>query len=260
MKNITVTLMVEFLKMRKSKIFPVTIIIFMIIPMMMALMMFVARNPEIAGKLGMIGMKAKMFGENDWPGYFALLNQALASVGLLGFGFVSSWVFAREHSDRTMKDLLALPVARSYIVLAKIIIIFLWCLLLTLIIYIVSISMGLFMNLPAWSTPLFSQFSCRLFITAMLTFLLCTPVTFLSGYSQGIIAPLGFVLLTMIMAQFIGLVGLGPYFPWAIPGLYAVNGQTAGMQLHGSSYIILFVTFAIGYWATLRWWQKADHH
>jgi ABC-type transport system involved in multi-copper enzyme maturation permease subunit len=260
MKNITEAFIVEFLKTRKSKILLITIIIFIFIPLMIALMIFIARNPEIARKLGLIGMKAKMFGENDWKGYFSLLNQSLASVGLLGFGFVSSWIFGREHSDRTIKDLLALPISRSYIVLAKIIIIFLWNILLTLILYIVSISMGMIMNLPAWSTELFLQFSINFFMTALLTFLLSTPISFLAGYSRGIIAPLGFVFLTMITAQFIGLIGLGPYFPWAIPGLFSVANDAAGMQLHLSSYIILILTFAIGYWATLRWWQYADHH
>jgi ABC-type transport system involved in multi-copper enzyme maturation permease subunit len=260
MKNIPAVIYVEYLKIRKSKILLITIIIFIIIPLMLGLMMFVARNPEIAGKLGMIGTKAKMFGENDWGGYLALLSQAMASVGLIGFGFVTSWVFGREHTDRTMKDLLALPVRRSSIVSAKIVIVFLWCILLALILYVTGISLGLIMNLPGWSAESFWNFSRGYFITSLLTLLLCTPVSYLAGYSLGIIAPLGFVILTMIMAQFIGLIGLGPYFPWAIPGLFSVAKDSPGLQLNFASYLILVLTFILGYAATLRWWQHSDHH
>jgi ABC-2 type transport system permease protein len=260
MNNITAAFCVEFIKTHKSKILLTTILIFTIIPLMMGLIIFVARNPEIAGKLGMIGMKAKMFGENDWPGYFAILNQTMGSVGLIGFGFVTSWVFGREHIDRTMKDILALPVRRSSIVFAKIIIVFIWCILLALVLYSVGIISGLIMHLPGWTADNFWHFSNRFFMTSLLTLLLCSPVSYLAGYSRGIIAPLGFVILTMIMAQFIGLIGLGPYFPWAIPGLFSVAKDTQGMQLHITSYVILALTFATGYWATLHWWLHADHH
>jgi ABC-type transport system involved in multi-copper enzyme maturation permease subunit len=260
MKNVHAVIYVEYMKIRKSKILLATIIIFIFIPLMMGLMMFVVRNPEIAGKLGMIGTKAKLFGENDWKGYFALLSQVMASVGLIGYGFVTSWVFGREHIDRTMKDLLALPVNRSYIVYAKTVIVFLWCLLLALILYVVGISLGLIMNLPGWYAVTFWNFSIGYFTASILTLLLCSPVSYFAGYSQGIIAPLGFVLLTMILAQFTGLIGLGPYFPWAIPGLFSVANDATGLQLHIVSYIILILTFIVGYWATVRWWQRADHH
>jgi ABC-type transport system involved in multi-copper enzyme maturation permease subunit len=260
MKNTSEALYIEFLKIRKSKILLVTVLIFTFIPLMMGLMLFVSRNPEVAGKLGMIGTKAKMFGENDWPGYYSLLNQMMASVGLIGFGFVTSWVFGREHIDRTIKDLLALPVKRSSIVFAKFIIAFLWCMLLAMILYVISMLFGFIMHLPGWSAVSFVNFSLCFLITSLLTLLLCSPVSFLAGYSLGIIAPLGFVILTMIMAQFTGLIGLGPYFPWAIPGLFSVANDARGLQLHTASYVILILTFVTGYWATVRWWQSADHH
>ena len=159
-----------------------------------------------------------------------------------------------------MKDILALPVRRSSIVFAKIIIVFIWCILLALVLYSVGIISGLIMHLPGWTADNFWHFSNRFFMTSLLTLLLCSPVSYLAGYSRGIIAPLGFVILTMIMAQFIGLIGLGPYFPWAIPGLFSVAKDTQGMQLHITSYVILALTFATGYWATLHWWLHADHH
>lgn len=260
MKNLASVIYVEFLKARKSKILIVTTILFMIVPSMMGLMMFVARNPELAGKLGMIGTKAKLFGENDWTGYFALLSQVLASIGLIGFGFVTSWVFGREHTDRTMKDLLALPVTRPTIVMAKFVIVFIWCILLALIMYSVAIFFGFIIHLPGWSALLFSNFSYCFLMTTLLTILLCSPISYLAGVGTGIVAPLGFVLVTMIMAQFVGLIGLGPYFPWAIPGLFSVSNDTPGLQIRPESYIILALTFVAGYWATVRWWKYADHH
>ncbi|MHC1774937.1 MAG: ABC transporter permease [Lentimicrobium sp.] len=259
MKNLAAALSVELIKTRKSKILPATLLVFAFIPLMMGLMMFVARNPEIAAKLGMIGTKAKLFGENDWTGYFALLSQMIASIGLIGSGFVTAWVFSREYSDRTLKDILALPVPRSSIASAKLVVVMGWFLLLALILYGVGVILGLLMHLPGWSEQLFVQFTGRYLATSLLTLLLSSPVAFLSGYSRGIVAPLGFVILTMIAAQFAGLIGFGPYFPWAIPGLFSVAVDAPGFRVQAASYIILCLTFVFCWWATLQWWNHADH-
>jgi ABC-2 type transport system permease protein len=260
MKDIKATLITERIKLRRSRIFMITIIIFIIIPLMMGLMMFVAKNPEMSAKLGMVGTKATLFGRNDWSGFLGLLIQSIATIGYIGFGFVTSWIFGREFSDRTLKDILALPVSRSSIVISKFIIIFFWCALLTLILYSVGLFIGMIIDISGWSTQVFSQFTEKFFITSFLTFLLCTPVAFFASYGKGIIAPLGFLILTLVMAQFIGLVGLGPYFPWAIPGVYTAPAGTEGMQLVMSSYIILICTCVCGFFGTISWWRYADHH
>lgn len=260
MTDIKATFITECIKLRRSRIFWITLIIFIIIPLMMGLMMFVAKNPEMAAKLGMVGTKATLFGRNDWSGFLGLLIQALPSIGYIGFGFVTSWIFGREFSDRTLKDILALPVSRSSIVTSKFIVILFWCALLTLILYSVGLLIGWAINISGWSTEVFSRFTKKFFITSFLTLLLCTPVAFFASFGRGIIAPIGFLILSLVMAQFIGLVGFGPYFPWAIPGVYTAPAGTEGMQLVLSSYIILVLTCVFGYYGTISWWRYADHH
>jgi ABC-2 type transport system permease protein len=258
MKNIVATFVTECMKLRRSGIFWITIVIFIIIPLMMGLMMYVAQHPEIIAKLGLIGTKSTLFEKNDWSGYLGLLAQSMASIGYIGFGFVTSWVFGREYSDHTLKDILALPVTRSSIVISKFFVIALWCTLLTLILYAVGFFIGQFVGISGWSIQVFSQFTVKFFITSFLTLMLCTPVAFFASYGRGVIAPLGFVILSLVMAQFMGLVGLGPYFPWAIPGVYTAPAGTEGMQLVLSSYIILVVTTVSGFAGTTTWWRLAD--
>ena len=95
-------------------------------------------------------------------------------------------------------------------------------------------------------------------ITSLLTILLCPPVAFLAGYSRGYLLPVGFVVLTLLVANFTGLVGLGPYFPWAIPGLFTAPAGAEGMHLGYSSYIILILTSLTGFIGTILWWRYAD--
>ncbi|HLO58419.1 MAG TPA: ABC transporter permease [Bacteroidales bacterium] len=252
-------LRVEILKVQKSKILFITVGFFILIPLMMALMMFVSKNPDIAAKLGLFGTKAKMFNENDWTGFGTVIIQSMASVGFIGYGFVTSWVFGREHSDRTFKDMLSLPVSRSLIVYAKMTVAFIWCLMLSAILFLASLLFGLMLDLPGLTNQVAVHFSKMFFMTSVLTLLLNPLIAFLSGYSNGIVAPLGFMIVTLIMANFAGLLGIGPYFPWSIPGLYSVASHDPGLQLHFSSYMILAVTFFIGMAGTLYWWKNADH-
>ena len=93
-----------------------------------------------------------------------------------------------------------------------------------------------------------------------MTILLCAPVAFFACYGRGLIAPLGFDIITLITAQFIADMVLGAYFPWAIPRVFSVSGTTEGMELNNSSFIILFLTFIAGFAATVYRWRYADQH
>ncbi|HER25218.1 MAG TPA: bacitracin ABC transporter permease [Candidatus Atribacteria bacterium] len=262
MKNIFSAIWAESLKIYRSKMLWITILAFAFIPSMIGVLMFVVKNPEFSRKLGMIGTKAAMlrFGSVDWQIYFGLLNQIIAGVGLIGFTFVASWVFGREYSDRTVKDLLALPTPRSSIVLSKFIVVAIWCVLLSFILIAFGLIVGGMIKFPGWSSEIAFHCVHIFIITSLLTILLCTPVAFFASYGRGYLPAIGFAILTLIITQFIGLVGLGPYFPWAIPALYSGTTGVESAQLGVVSYIILFLTSIFGLIGTLAWWHYADQY
>ncbi len=261
MKSIWVTFWAESLKVRKSKVFWLSVVFFLFVSFMMGLIMFVQKHPEIAQKIGMIGTKAAMlrFGEPDWQNYLTLINQGIAGIGLVGYGFITCWIFGYEYSDHTIKDILALPVSRASIVLSKLIVVILWSILLTCIYFAFGLLFGHLAGISGWSGEIFSQFLYKFSMVSLLTILLCTPVAFFASFSGGFLLPIGIIILTMIMANFTGLVGLGPYFPWAIPGLFAAPPGTEEVQLTSISYMILFLTSILGLAGTLAWWRFADH-
>ena len=260
MKGIFSAFWAESLKIRRSKIFLITILVFLIIPAMIGLLIFISKNPEIYSKLGLMGTKASLLGKYDWPAYLGLLTQLIAGIGLMGFGFVTSWVFGREYSDHTVKDLLALPVSRSFIVLSKFIVVVIWCALLAFFLFVFGLIIGGMLHMPGWSSEIAFSGAYKFTITSLLTILLCTPVAFFASYGRGYLLPMGFVIFTFIIANFIGLVGLGPYFPWSIPGIYGSASGIEGTQLGTISYIILYLTGISGLIGTFAWWHFADQN
>ena len=84
-------------------------------PLGIAFLIFVSRNPEISRNLGLISAKADLvaFAGTDWQTYLQMFGLLLAAGGFVLFVLTISWVFGREFADGTLKDMLAVPVPRS---------------------------------------------------------------------------------------------------------------------------------------------------
>jgi len=251
---------VELLKARRSKVPLLTGLAFSMAPLAGGFFMIILRDPELARRMGMISAKAQLVaGSADWPTYLDLLTQALAIGGIIVFGFVASWVFGREYSDRTLKDLLALPTSRSAIVLAKFVVVGLWSASLTLAVYLVGLGIGAAVALPPVAGEVFRQGIITFAITAGMTIILVTPVAFFASAGRGYLPALGFTILTLVAAQIVAATGWGEYFPWAIPALYAGMAGPQYADLGPASYVLLVVTSLGGAVGTLAWWELADH-
>jgi len=254
MRNLAQAVYVELLKARRSKVSLFTVLGFTLLPLVGGFFMIVLKDPGLAQRVGLISAKAHMLaGAADWPTYLELLAQALAVGGLILFGFIGSWVFGREYADRTAKDLLALPTSRAAIVVAKFAVIALWSGVLVLLVLILGFGIGALIGLAQASPPLLLQGAVSIVIAAILTIALVTPVAFFASAGHGYLAPLGFVFLTLLLAQVVAVAGWGEYFPWSIPALFA-QGETLGV----SSYAIVTVTCAVGIAVTIAWWELAD--
>lgn len=81
----------------------------------------------------------------------ALIAQIAAVGGTLVFGMFTIWIFGREFSEHTVKDLLALPTSRTAIMSAKLIIATSWCLALTGYLFTLAPAVGTLLRLPDWS-------------------------------------------------------------------------------------------------------------
>jgi ABC-2 type transport system permease protein len=255
MRNLTQALYVELLKARRSRVSLFSALGFALLPLVGGFFMIVLKDPELAQRVGLISAKARILaGAADWPTYLELLAQAQAVGGLILFGFIGSWVFGREYTDRTAKDLLALPTPRAAIVAAKFGVIALWSAALVILVLLLGFGIGALIGLAQASPPLLLlQGALSIVIAAFLTIALVTPVAFFASAGHGYLAPLGFVFLTLLLAQVVAVAGWGEYFPWSIPALLA-QGEPLGLI----SYVIVAATCVAGIAATWLWWVLAD--
>ena len=115
------------------------------------------------------------------------------------------------------------------------------------------------LNLPGWNMQIITTNIQVYVITALLTILLGTLVSFFALWSRGYLAPLGFLVITLIFAQIIPIVGWGYYFPWSIPAIYCgAAGEELQSGLNGWSYIILILVSFAGYLLSQICWKYRD--
>lgn len=259
MSNLTQAVWVELLKARRSKMPLLTLLGFSLAPLAGGFFMIVLKDPALARRMGMISAKAQItVGAADWSTYLGMLGQAAAIGGFILFSLIGSWVFGREYSDQTIKDLLALPTPRFAIMLAKFILVMAWSAALTAAIYLIGLGVGTAVGLPPAPAGVLWHGTVTLAITAGLTIALVTPIAFCASAGRGYLPAMGAAILAVILAQVVAAAGWGEYFPWSIPALFAGMAGPAYGTIGATSYAIVLLASLAGIVATFVWWERAD--
>jgi ABC-2 type transport system permease protein len=230
----------------------------MFMPLGIAFLLFVAKNPDVSKKLGLISAKANLmaYAATDWPTYLVSYAEMIGAGGIILFILVISWLFGREFTDGTLKDMLAVPVQRSIILLAKFIVGAIWEALLAVLILTGGLMMGVILRLPGASTSAFFHGGVLVAATCCLVIVVVMPFAFFASIGRGFLLPIGIAFLTMIIVNLALIVGRGEYLPWAVPVLYA-QGKS---PLAPVSYWIVVVTGLAGMVATYLWWKYSDQN
>jgi ABC-2 type transport system permease protein len=256
---LTAALWAEALKARRSPMPGLTALALALAPLVGGLFMLILKEPEWARRAGLLATKAQVAaGDADWPTYAGLLAQAVAVGGLLVFGLVAAWVFGREHADRTVADLLALPTPRWAIVAAKFLVIAAWSAALTALVLALGLAVGAAVGLAGWSAGLAAALAGRLAAVGGLTVALACPFALAASAGRGYLLAVGALLLAVVAAQVVAALGWGAFFPWAVPALASgVAGQGAE-AVGAGSYALVLLTGAAGVAGTVAWWRLAD--
>ena len=258
MNNLSNMIWIEGRKAIRSRLPVWTALGALFMPLGIAFLIFVATHPEISKKLGLISAKANLvaYAAIDWAAYLVFVGLFIAAGGFFLFVIILSWVFGREFADGVVKDLLAVPVPRASILLAKFLVSLVWSIGLTTLMFAASLAMGMVIQLPGGTLGVILRGGGSVLITALLTILVVTPFALLASLGRGYLLPMGMAALILMMANLVALTGRGEYFPWAVPGLFA-QGKSA---LPAVSYIIVFLTGLAGIAGTYFWWKYADQN
>lgn len=259
--ELNAALWAETLKARRVRMPLLTLAGFSLAPLVGALFMKILLDPGWAARFGALTTKAQFSAAHgDWPTYFGLLTQALAVGGFILFSLVVTWLFGREYSDHTAKDLLALPTLRAAIVMAKLVVAIFWCAVLALWIYLLGLALGVLLGLPGWTADGWLHATVVYSATAALTTALTLPLAWAASAGRGYLSAIGVTILLVFLAQVLSVLGLGPWFPWAAPALLSGAAGPAAQQLGMGTYLLVVAVVAGGIAGVITWWRNADQN
>jgi hypothetical protein len=253
-------LVTEFAKLRCSKVTWGSLAGLSLAPAAIALFMWIVREPGRAAQLGLLGTKASLTGITaTWPSFFSMLVMIVGVGGLLLLAFIVAYVFGREYTEGTAKNLLALPVGREWFVLAKLVVAAVWWLVLVFAVLLESLAIGWALGLPGFSAALAMHSVANALLAAGIAFLLVPPVAWIATVGRGYMPPLGFAILTLGLGDVFTHTGWAPWFPYSIvPLLIGMVGNPV-QTLPVGSYLVMGLTFVAGIAATIAQLRYADN-
>ena len=192
--------------------------------------------------------------ERTWTAFFDGFLNLAANMGMLINFFIASWVFGREFTDKTNKDLIAKPISRAVVVMSKFTIIFLWGIIFMIFLFALSLAIGLFLGFTGFSAALLYAALKKFVITFLLYIYISAAGAGFASISKGILAPIGILFIIAMASNMLNNTAAAPYFPWTIPQNLFHETSNPGP----ASIIILVFTGIAGIAATFFWWRFAE--
>ncbi len=244
----------ELLKLRRSMITWLSWLAFSIMPLVGGLFMWIVKEPLRASELGLLGKKAQFAGVTaDWPSYLGLLLQTTGIGGMILVSVIAAYVFGREYSDGTAKNLLTVPVGRHWFAVAKLVVILMWFGALTVSLIAEGLVVCWLLGLPGFSADLAVASVGNILLAALVASMLVPVVAWIATLGRGYLAPLGFTIFMVVPANVFAATGWGKWFPWSIVPLFTGVAGPRAETLTPASLVIVALTSAAGIAATI--WQ-----
>ncbi|MBQ2832181.1 ABC transporter permease [Methanobrevibacter sp.] len=231
----------EFLKLKRSNIFILSLIGAITPPLLMFIAIFA-------------------FGEaNSFEALFTNVNMYMSAIfAVLLFSIIISYLFGREYNEHTLKTMLTIPISRGKFLMSKYVMFLAWVLILTAVTSISTAILGFILGLEGFTLKLFIDSFAQLLYANVLLFLTFSPFVFLSLFITNMVpAMVGGAGLTLVNLMVYSQ-SWAPYVPWVCPYLIA-SGEIAEYSAGiGVSYGVILATFLIGLAVSYIYFTKRD--
>lgn len=204
-----------------------------------------AGNEQILAQLGPLA------DETGWALLTGVTAQITAVGSLLAFGIALSWSYGREFTDGTITGLFALPVSRSTIALAKLLIYLGWVILVAVVLTLLILAAGILLGMGPVDGAVVPQLGRQLILT-VLSGLLATPAAWVATLGRGLLAGITTTLMVLIVAQVsaIAAPAIAGWFPLSSPALWALQPE---MVDAGQLALVAIIPLAFGTLTAIAW-------
>jgi ABC-2 type transport system permease protein len=239
----------EFLKLRRSKITWLSFLCYAMLAGMAWFVIWIVKNPGAARSLGLVGQKASFAATGltpDRAGLSAFFAELGIAAGMILLSMIVIYIFGREYAEGTAKNMLGLPIPRWRFAAAKLTVAAVWYALLTAFLLALKPLVAALLGLGPAASGEFAREAGQAYAAAAVVFALQPLVAWIAVASRGYLAPFGYTIATMIVANLMAHTDWARWCPWSIVAvLGGMSGPQEGSVVLGSA-AVLALTFALG--------------
>ena len=248
-------LVVEARKLRRSRVVQVATALQVVLVPLLAFLLV----RSVGTGVGMLAAKGELLVTGEgWDAYLGALAQVTAAGLFVGAGVVVAWIFGREHADRTFGALFALPTSRGDVARAKLVVAVVWIAVVSVGVGAVAAALGVVGGIDAAQPMPPVAGTLRLLVVCSSTMVLATPVAWVASVGRGYLPAIGAIVVVLAVAQVTVFLGAGAWFPFSVPGVFAVADGTTILPPGPAEVVLAALTVAGGAWATVAWWSRAE--
>ncbi|UAC49721.1 ABC transporter permease [Bacillus aquiflavi] len=180
-------------------------------------------------------------------------------IGVPLYGVVTAFLFNREYTEDTLKNLLTIPVPRISFIISKILLLFIWITMLTLVSWGFTLLLGVLGQFEGLSFSLIGESFKQFFTGGFLLFILSMPIIFITLVMKNYVPTIIFTIVITLINIMTANSEHRDLFPWAAAGDIA-NNTLLSTYPPQYSYIAIIFTSIIGFIATIVYLKKIDIH
>ncbi len=240
----------ECTKLKHSKILFIGILSTLIVP-------FFVIITAVINCLMKPGTSISLFSLYDSALMFLMLLSAPIILTILG-----AWIISREYTDGTLKNILVIPISRTFFLIGKLLFLAILALLFMLVSWLEILLLAYFCSFffPVTELTVLSAlfFLIKMLHGGILLFATQTPFLYLTVRTKGFAAPLIAITAVSLINVVLSSSPIAGFYPWAAPYLL-INGRLSGSGCSKAvSIIIILILCLAGIASSLHNFQKKE--
>lgn len=236
----------EFLKIKRSKLFYISLLSGIALPIFMFISAFYIHVLD--------SNRVLLFSS-----YLTNLNMYMNAVlAVFIFCIIVSYLFGREYAEHTLKSILTRPVSRKKYLCGKFLMFLIWILILATVSFITCCICSILGGVQGISLSIAVEYYLRMLLGGFLLFLPMSPFVFIGMIMKNIIPGI----ICGVVAFMINMIAYqrpyAPYCPWISPFIISsgeIYNYSTGLI---TPILILIIVFSIGTILSWLYLAKSD--
>lgn len=240
----------ELLKLKHSKMVLLSVLGVLATPCMM-----------LAGALQMhFEYPEKIFTLADI--YDNSLVYVMLLINFIVYVAITAYLFSREYTENTLKTLLPIPVSRTTFIIGKILILFLWIMLLAFVTWAGILALfsayHVIFGMHSFSLNVAGLWLLKFLLGNILMFFTLSPFAFIAQKTRGLVVPMIASAVVVMSNAALSNQDMGALFPWTAT-YFLIDGrlESTGYPILLSNAII-FAVSVVGLLGTFRYFKEED--